>query len=116
MNKKDQETILKLPEPTLPMIFQPAQILIKSDTICKACLSPKTGSRHADLSGGIFDFTSKLFNTSDWPARWHCGNWSQFHGWLYIISDLLIWASYFAIPFLLFRLLTKRKDVPFPKI
>src|SRR6185312_6909784 len=39
-----------------------------------------------------------------------------FHGWLYIASDLLIWASYFIIPLLLIRMLAKRKDIPFPKI
>ena len=60
----------------------------------------------------ISDIFSKLFNTDDFPARWHCGNWSDFHGWLYIISDVAIWASYFAIPVFLIRLLIKRKDVP----
>ncbi|RYE34957.1 MAG: hypothetical protein EOP42_06880, partial [Sphingobacteriaceae bacterium] len=59
----------------------------------------------------IIDFFSKLFNTDDFPARWHCGNWSDFHGWFYIISDLIIWASYFAIPIFLIRLLLKRKDI-----
>jgi len=35
-------------------------------------------------------FFSKLFDSSDWPVRWHYGRWSQFHGWLYIIGDLLV--------------------------
>lgn len=61
-------------------------------------------------------FFSHLFDTSDWPARWHCGSWTDFHGWLYILSDLCIWASYFAIPFLLIELIVKRKDLPFHKI
>lgn len=43
-------------------------------------------------------FFENLFGTSDWPARWHCGKWSDFHGWLYVTSDLLIWGAYFAIP------------------
>ncbi|RYE21087.1 MAG: hypothetical protein EOP42_26410 [Sphingobacteriaceae bacterium] len=60
----------------------------------------------------IGDFFSKLFNTNDFPARWHCGNWTDFHGWLYIFSDLTIWLAYFAIPFFLIKLLIKRKDVP----
>ena len=64
----------------------------------------------------IFDFFSNIFSTKLWPARWHCGSWSDFHGWLYIVSDLMIWAAYFAIPLLLFRLITKRSDLPFPKI
>jgi hypothetical protein len=48
----------------------------------------------------VLEFFRKLFDTADWPPRWHCGNWTGFHGWLYIISDLLIWSAYFAIPLL----------------
>ncbi|MEO6851842.1 MAG: HAMP domain-containing sensor histidine kinase [Mucilaginibacter sp.] len=86
--------------------------------ICDStCLSHHQTSQ---LKAGFFeqvkDFFAQLFNTADWPPRWHCGSWTDFHGWLYIISDLSIWASYFAIPFLLFRILNKRKDIPFPKI
>jgi hypothetical protein len=32
----------------------------------------------------MFDFLSKLFDTSDFPARWHCGHWTVGHGWLHI--------------------------------
>lgn len=64
----------------------------------------------------IIEFFTGLFSTEDWPPRWHCGKWTDFHGWLYIISDLMIWGAYFAIPLLLFRLVTKRSDLPFPKI
>jgi len=56
------------------------------------------------------DFFSNIFTTEKWPARWFCGEWSEFHGWLYIISDLLIWAAYFAIPLSLFYFMVKRKD------
>ncbi len=38
----------------------------------------------------VVDFFKKLLDTSDFPPRWHCGNWTGFHGWLYIASDLLI--------------------------
>jgi len=64
----------------------------------------------------IIDFFTGLFSTQYWPARWHCGHWTDFHGWLYIISDLMIWGAYFAIPFLLFKLLTSGEDIPFPKV
>jgi PAS domain S-box-containing protein len=47
------------------------------------------------------NFMKELFNTDDWPARWRCGVWSDFHGWLYILSDLAIWFAYFAIPVIL---------------
>lgn len=64
----------------------------------------------------VADFFSNITSTQYWPARWYCGKWSDFHGWLYIISDLMIWVAYFAIPFLLFRMITRRTDLPFPKI
>ena len=47
----------------------------------------------------ITEFLTKLLDSSDWPARWHCGTWTGFHGWLYIISDLLIWSAYFTIAY-----------------
>ncbi len=61
-------------------------------------------------------FFSNLFDTSDWPPRWHCGHWSQFHGWLYIISDLLIWAAYYTIPLLIIRVVTKKQKAKFAKM
>src|SRR5438270_1749178 len=82
------------------------------------CNSHPITSQHAQIGffGQVEEFFSKIFNTADWPPRWHCGTWTDFHGWLYIMSDLFIWAAYFAIPFLLFRILYKRKDIPFPGI
>lgn len=62
------------------------------------------------------DFWTKLFNTSDFPARWHCGRWTDGHGWLHIFSDLGIWAAYFAIPCILAYFAMQRKDLPFRKI
>lgn len=86
-----------------------------SAAICGAnCPSPLV--KQADIGTQITDFFRGLFYTNNWPPRWHCGTWSDFHGWLYIVSDLLIWASYFAIPLLLIHMLSRRKDIPFPKI
>lgn len=100
------------------MSFNPNPLLLKSQTACAQCNGyPKTQTKLAASFGDQFaNFFAKLFDTSDWPPRWHCGNWTDFHGWLYIVSDLLIWASYFAIPLLLFQIVTKRKDIPFSKI
>lgn len=56
------------------------------------------------------EFLDKLLDTSDFPARWHCGQWSDFHGWLYIISDLLVWSAYFTIPLIIIRFVTKRQQ------
>lgn len=64
----------------------------------------------------IREFFSKLLETESWPARWHCGTWTEFHGWLYIFSDLAIWLAYFAIPLFLVRLVTRKKDLPLPTI
>ena len=83
--------------------------------VCNNC-SPAHPQAKASLYTQAKEFFMKLFSTSDWPPRWHCGVWSDFHGWLYIFSDLLIWASYFAIPVLLLRMLIKRPDIPFPRI
>lgn len=64
----------------------------------------------------IGDFFSDFFDTNSFPPRWYCGRWSEFHGWLYIISDIAIWAAYFTIPFLLIHFIRRKKDVPFPKV
>ena len=58
----------------------------------------------------IAEFFSKLLDTADFPARWHCGKWSDFHGWVYIISNVLIWGAYFMIPFLIIRYISKQKS------
>lgn len=59
----------------------------------------------------ITEFFSGLTSVSDWPPRWKCGTWSDFHGWLYIISDLLIWFAYFLIPVIIINYITKKKAV-----
>lgn len=56
----------------------------------------------------IIEFLYKLFDASDYPARWHCGNWSTFEGWLQICSDIAIVASYYSIPLILFYVLRNR--------
>jgi hypothetical protein len=61
-------------------------------------------------------FFERLFDTSDFPARWSCGQWSQELGWLHIASDLLIFLAYFAIPASLAVLAIRRRDFPFSAI
>ncbi len=61
----------------------------------------------------IGDFFFKLFDTSDWPPRWVCGTWTEFHGWLYIVSDLTIWLAYFLIPVIIIWFIQKKPDIPF---
>lgn len=61
----------------------------------------------------VIEFFEKLLDTSDWPPRWQCGKWSDFHGWLFIISDLLVWSAYFAIPLIIIRYISRRQDARF---
>lgn len=39
-----------------------------------------------------------FFDTSDFPARWHCGRWSHLHGAVHIAADIAIFLAYLAIP------------------
>lgn len=60
----------------------------------------------------IFEFFNELLGTENWPARWVCGRWTPFHGWMYIVSDILIWAAYFTIPVILIKFIRQKKDIP----
>jgi PAS domain S-box-containing protein len=64
----------------------------------------------------VLDFLAKLFDTSGFPPRWQCGDWTAGHGWLHILSDLGVWSAYFAIPCILIYFVLRRRDVPFPWI
>jgi len=57
-----------------------------------------------------------LFDTSPFPARWYCGEWSPALGWVHISSDLLTWGAYTAIPLVLAFFIRRRPDTPFPAI
>jgi len=82
-------------------------------TVC----SPVTNSvEQASISKQFAEFFTGLLDTGDWPPRWYCGNWSDFHGWLYILSDVGIWAAYFAIPLMLLKITSKIIGTPFYKI
>ena len=59
------------------------------------------------------EFLQKLFDTTDFPARWKCGVWSSQLGWTHIISDLAIFGAYAAIPVSLIYFVRRRQDVPF---
>jgi len=64
----------------------------------------------------MFDFFSRLFSADGFPPRWHCGDWSSFHGWLYIVSDLGVWSAYTAIPAVLMYFVWKKATIPFKGI
>lgn len=64
----------------------------------------------------LIEYLSNIFAVDQWPARWFCGNWSDFHGWLYIISSFAIWGAYFTIPVIIGWFVSKKKNLPFKKI
>jgi PAS domain S-box-containing protein len=64
----------------------------------------------------MISFFLNLFDTSGFPARWNCGQWSAGHGWLHIISDIAIFGAYAAIPLALAYFARQRKDVPFTPV
>lgn len=60
---------------------------------------------------------AELFDTSDFPARWNCGDWSPLHGWTHILADLSIAAAYSVIPFALAAYWwVKRNEMAFPRL
>jgi len=63
----------------------------------------------------ITEFFTNFTSTTDWPARWRCGYWSDFHGWMYIISDLMVWLAYFMIPLVILRFALRHKNIRFYK-
>src|SRR4028118_516077 len=72
-------------------------------------MSPSTRAEGRSM----YEFFFNLFDTSDFPPRWHCGAWSSGHGWLHILSDLGVWSAYLAIPCVLGSFILRRKDLPF---
>lgn len=80
---------------------------------CCAVPSGRAG-RAEVLPTDFATFTSKIFDTSDFPPRWYCGTWTSGHGWLHICSDAAIFLAYMAIPCALIFFVRKRKDIPFP--
>src|SRR3569833_285006 len=64
----------------------------------------------------MFEFLSKLFDTSDFTPRWICGNWPEGLGWLHILSDLAVFGAYVAIPLVLGFFILRRRDIPFPRV
>ncbi len=62
----------------------------------------------------MLDFFRNLLDTSDFPARWNCGNWTAGHGWVHIVADLITFGAYFAIPICIVVYKRRRPDVTFP--
>jgi signal transduction histidine kinase len=74
--------------------------------------------REQSLPEQAQEFFLTIFETSKWPPLWQSGEWSAFHGWLYILSDLTIGVSYCMIPLILSYFIYKKKNenIPFKSI
>lgn len=65
----------------------------------------------------MFSLISDLFDTSDFPARWSCGNWTSLHGWVHIIADIAIFGAYAAIPLsITYYVIRKKEGIAFPRL
>ena len=62
------------------------------------------------------DILKLLLDSSDFPARWHCGQWSSAHGYTHILSDLLIFLAYGIISTLLVLFIRRREGLPLHRI
>ena len=63
----------------------------------------------------MVDFLLNPFDTTGFVPRWRCGAWSPALGWLHIVSDLLIWLAYLAIPCVLI-LIVRHRAIPFQRL
>ena len=77
---------------------------------------PATLSTAAPVENSFAGFFGHLFDTSSYPPRWQCGEWTDVEGWLHIVSDFGIFAAYFAIPCALAYFAWKRRDFPINSI
>lgn len=65
----------------------------------------------------VANFFKSILKHDDFRSFWQGGNWSGFHAWLYILSDLLLWSGYFIIPFaILIYAIRKGKQIRFHKL
>jgi len=61
----------------------------------------------------MVDFFKRLFNSSDFMPHGHCYMWHKDVLWLNVVGDGFIALAYYSIPFLLWWIVRKRKDLPF---
>jgi len=64
----------------------------------------------------MFSFLKNLFGTDGFPKRWECGPAWELEpavGWMHIISDVVIFGAYTAIPLLLVFFVLRKKSAPF---
>ena len=60
----------------------------------------------------VSSFFENLFEYESFRPFSQGGEWTLFHGWFYIISDLLIWSACIVIPIILVAHVIKKSDAP----
>ncbi len=60
----------------------------------------------------LFDY----FANDHFMPHGHCYLWRPGILWLHVVSDVVIAVSYFSIPLMLFYFVSKKKNLPYPKI
>jgi PAS domain S-box-containing protein len=61
----------------------------------------------------MLEFLRHLFSSDGFMPHGHCYLWRPEIVWLHVVSDALIGLSYTTIPFTLYYIVKKRKDLPF---
>jgi signal transduction histidine kinase len=68
---------------------------------------------YGSRSAAMFEWLQNFLAVRGLAPHGYCLLWEPELIWTHVVSDVLIAAAYFSIPFVLGRLLTKRKDVEF---
>ncbi|WP_421888983.1 ATP-binding protein [Marinoscillum sp.] len=91
--------------PTLLVFFLLLTVLPASATedviSIQGNITSCTVQQPTSSSISIGNYFGGMLDSSRWPARWTCGDWNETEGWVYIISDITIFLSYFSIPIML---------------
>jgi PAS domain S-box-containing protein len=64
----------------------------------------------------MLDTLADSFASSGFMPHGHCFLWTPSLLWTYVLSDSIIAASYFSIPFALWYIVRQRRDLPFPSM
>ncbi len=78
--------------------------------------SPAAAAADPTIPSEIARIFTNALDPTGFPARWNCGEWSPPLGYLHIVSDLLIWSAYMAIPIVIASYTLRRRDVLFPAV
>jgi PAS domain S-box-containing protein len=67
----------------------------------------------------MWDFITKIFDSSGFPPRWTCGSaWAEepWLGWLHIAADLATFVAYYAVPCVAIYFVVRQGNLKFPRV